>query len=80
MKPIQSEVVEAINTSLYASCPQTILYWNHSTPIALTSPFDQNVWPPALCLEAPTRETHTVEGSGCMGDLNPSHFMDSSVY
>lgn len=65
-----SEGVEAIDTPPYASCPQRILYWNHCTPMALTCLFDQNVWPLALCLEAPTLETHTVKGPGCMGDLN----------
>jgi len=48
--------------------------------MALTSLFDQNVWPLALCLEAPTHETHTVKAPGYMRDLNPSQFMDSSVY
>jgi len=48
--------------------------------MTLTSLFDQNVWPLALYLEAPTHETHTVKGPGCVGDLNPSQFMDSSVH
>lgn len=79
-KTIYSEGVEAIDTPIYASCPQRTLCWKHGTPIELTSLFDQNVWPLALCLEAPTHETHTLNSPGCMGDLATSQFMDSSVY
>jgi hypothetical protein len=48
--------------------------------MALKSPLDQNVWPLALCLEAPTHENHTVKDPGCVGDPDTSQLMDSSVY
>lgn len=71
MKPIQSEGVEAIDTPLYASCSQRILYWNHCTPMALTSLFDQSVWPLALCLEAPTHENPHSKRSRLYGRSQP---------